>query len=215
VTSAISGEGKTTLSINLAVSLANKGKDVVLIDCDTRSPAVAETLGLDGNISSLQEVLTGIADTKDALISCLDDHLLVMRTDISETPINTDAFRNILTTLRECNDYIIIDTPPIGLVSDALLLNSCVDGVLFVIKYDYADMGIIADSVNSVKDSGANVLGCVLNAKKKQITNHYYSKSRYYKKYYSDTNKGYRVKRKYSPKEFLSEPKEKVEIKRK
>lgn len=213
VTSAVSGEGKTTLSINLALSLANKGKDVVLIDCDTRSPAVAEKLGLDGNMSSLQEVLAGNADTKDALICCLDDHLLVMRTDINETPINTDAFNGILATLRECYDYIIIDTPPVGLVSDALVLNSCVDGVLFVIKHDYADMGIIADAVNSVRDSGANILGCVLNAKKKPISNNYYSKSRYYKKYYSDTKKADLAKSKYSPKAFLSEPKEKAGIK--
>lgn len=201
VTSTVSGEGKTTLSINLALALASKGKNVVLIDCDTRRPAVSEKLGLDVNISSLQDVLTGKAKVNDAL-TVYNDNLLVMRTDINETPLDTDAFGKILTALRDCNDYIIIDTPPVGLVSDALLLNSCVDGVLFVIRNDYADMGVIADSVNNIRDSGANIIGCVLNAKKKLLAGHYHSKNRYYKTYYSSdksyTQKGYSSKTVYT-----------------
>jgi Mrp family chromosome partitioning ATPase len=63
-------------------------------------------------------------------------------------------------------------------------------------------MGIVADAVNSVKDSGANIIGCVLNAKKKLVANHYYSKNRYYKKYYS--YKGYYKKKKYTIKHILS-----------
>ncbi|MHB1152788.1 MAG: tyrosine-protein kinase domain-containing protein [Eubacteriales bacterium] len=197
VTSTVSGEGKTTLSINLALSLASKGKNVVLIDCDTRRSAVAELLGLDINMGSLQDVLTGKAKVGDALIP-YNNNLLVIRTDINETPLDTEAFEKILATLRNCNDYIIIDTPPVGLISDALLLNSCVDGVLFVIRNDYADMGTIADSVNNIKDSGANIIGCVLNAKKKLLPGHYNSKNRYYKTYYgsdkSYTKKGYASK---------------------
>jgi succinoglycan biosynthesis transport protein ExoP len=196
ITSSVSGEGKTTLSINLALSLAGKGKNVVLIDCDTRRPAVAESLGIGENISSLQDVLNGKAKVEDALI-VYNDNLLVLRTDINETPLDTDEFKNILKTLREYNDFIIIDTPPVGLVSDALLLNSCVDGVLFVIKHDYADMGVIADSINSVKDSGAEIIGCVLNAEKKLIPSHYYSKSRYYKNYYSGYGTYYGSKKGY------------------
>lgn len=196
VTSAVSGEGKTTLSINLALTLSGKGKNVVLIDCDTRRPAIAEVLGLGRNMCSLQDVLSGTANVVEALIE-YNHNLLILRTDINETPIDTEAFGNILATLRECNDYIIIDTPPVGLVSDALLLNSCVDGVLFVIRNDYADMGVIADTVNNIKDSGANIIGCVLNAKKRLLSGNYYSKNNYYKKYYSSSGskKGYYSKK--------------------
>lgn len=201
VTSTVSGEGKTTLSINLALSLAGKGKNVVLVDCDTRRPAVAELLGLETNMASLQDVLSGKAKVENAL-DLYNDNLLVMRTDINETPLDTESFGNVLTTLRECNDYIIIDTPPVGLVSDALLLNSYVDGVLFVIRNDYAEMGAIADSVNNIKDSGANIIGCVLNAKKRILPDYYHSKNRYYKTYYnsyrSSGKKGYPVKSRYS-----------------
>ncbi|MHB1153393.1 MAG: polysaccharide biosynthesis tyrosine autokinase [Eubacteriales bacterium] len=185
VTSAVSGEGKTTTSINLSMALANKDKDVVLIDCDTRRPSVDESLGQYKYHSSLQDVLAGKADINDALINHIDN-MMILRSDINETPLNTNAFADMLSAMRERYDYIIIDTPPIGLLSDALLLNFCVDGVLFVIKHDYADMGLIADSINSIKDSGAEIIGCVLNAKKKIVTNNYYSKNRYYKKYNSN-----------------------------
>ncbi len=201
VTSAVSGEGKTTTSINLSMALANKGKKVVLIDCDTRRPSVDESLGQYKYQSSLQDVLTGKADVNDALISHIDN-MMILRSDINEKPLNIQAFADMLSAMRERYDYIIIDTPPIGLLSDALLLNSSVDGVLFVIKHDYADMGLIAESINNIKDSGANIIGCVLNAKKKIVTSNYYSKNRYYKKYKSDY---YRkdAKRSYSSKESI------------
>ncbi|MDD4774100.1 MAG: AAA family ATPase [Eubacteriales bacterium] len=180
ITSAVSDEGKTNISINLALTLSAKGKKVVLIDCDSRRPAVGEQLGLDVIMSSLQDVLSGKVEAEDALIA-YGDNLRVIRSDISETPVDIKLFGGMLEQLRQHSDYIILDTPPVGLVSDALLLNGCVDGVLYVIKNDYADMQLIADSINSIRDSGADILGCILNAKKS--SGKYYN-NRYYKKYY-------------------------------
>lgn len=181
VTSALNGEGKTTVSINLALSLSGRGKSVVLLDCDTRRPAVDRTLGMKRNLFSLQDVLSGKSKPEDALVNH-SGNLFVMRTDITGLPVGAGDFKNLLNKLKESYDYIIIDTPPVGLVSDALVLNDCVDGVLFVIRQDYACMSLVAESVNRIKDSGAGIIGCVLNAKKKRGGDRYYHKSFYYRK---------------------------------
>lgn len=75
---------------------------------------------------------------------------------------------------------------------------------MFVIKHDYADMGMVANSINAVKESGANILGCVLNAEKKMFSNNYHINNRYYKKYYSDYGLKNGYKGKYPSKQYVS-----------
>lgn len=189
VTSAVSDEGKTTVSINLSMALATKGKNVVLIDCDTQRPAIGESLGQHKLLPSLQDVLKDKTDLNGALIK-YHENMMVLRSDIGEAN-NTKDFAVILDALRGGFDYIIIDTPPVGLLSDALSFNSCTDGVLFVIRHDYANMGLIAESINYIKDSGASILGCVLNASRQTAK---FSREYYYRQYNPDIMKRSRKK---------------------
>ena len=143
---------------------------------------ISEQFNIPQEVPTLHDVLNNISLISEALV-CLEDHLLILRTDVTDQPINIDAFKELLDIIRLHCDYIIIDTPPVGLVSDALTLNPCVDGVLFVVKQDYANMGLVADSINMINDSGANLFGCILNGKKQFVAGRYYTKGQYYGDY--------------------------------
>jgi succinoglycan biosynthesis transport protein ExoP len=212
VTSAVSGEGKTTVSVNLALALAQKKKRVVLIDMDIHRPMISGILGIPANVPTIQDVLNKTAPVADALFR-LNDYLLVFRTGEEAPETNAEELGKLVAILSKHADYIIIDTPPVGLVSDALALNSCVDGVLFVIKQDYANMGLIADSINIIRDSGADLLGCIFNGTRRSISGKYYKKGYYYSKFYKKSGGYYRRGYYYrlSPDESAQNPDQEAE----
>jgi ATPases involved in chromosome partitioning len=199
ITSSVSGEGKTTVSINLALTLAQKMKRVILIDTDIHRPMISELLGISEDAPTLQDVFDDLSLIEKALIK-INDYVVLLRTRAGDSVINADSFKELIDIIKEYTDYIIIDTPPVGLVSDALAFNSCVDGALFVIKQDYANMGLVADSINMIKDSGAKVFGCVINGKRQAVSGKYYTKGQYYSEYYKNDKKkknGYYSRNKY------------------
>lgn len=198
ITSAIRGEGKTTTSINLAYSFAETGKRVLLIDADMRLPSIAKALKLQSR-PGLSNVLIGLSDGKIPLQkSELHDSLYVITSgDIPPNPselLGAKSMELVIDALSESFDYIIIDLPPVTVVSDALVITPLCDGVLLVVRQDYVNKREVADAVDQLTYCKAKVLGYVLNdtnvnekSYRRGVSGKYYSR---YKKYGS-YNYGY------------------------
>lgn len=166
VTSAVAGEGKSYVSINLALSLVADGKKVLLLECDLRKPCICSYLGIEQKPQhGLSEILSGASGLKGSLIS--KDGLLVL--PAGETPDNptellgSNTMRRMIEVMKEHYDYVIMDTPPAAGLADALALCSCADGILFVIRQGFADADVIEAAQENLKSSGTELLGAVLN----------------------------------------------------
>ena len=192
VTSSIPNEGKTSVSINLAISLAQTGKKVLLIDCDLRKPKVHAYLRIKHSSKlGLSTVLTGESTAEEAIGYIDNLNLYVMLSgptpDESTALFTAESTYDIIKELSEKFDYVICDTAPISVVSDAAVLNRCCDGVLFVIRQKYTNMRQVKDALSALNAVDANIVGAVLNGYDiGEDMTYAYNKYYYYRKY--DTN---------------------------
>ena len=183
ITSSLPGEGKSTVAVNTALSLAQAGKKVALVDCDLRNPSDAQILAASKSASAVQDsVITkgpGLIDFfthKAQLSDCLVDgqaiagYPLPLRfirggesvQDGSEH-IHTEPMQDLIEFFRDDVDYLILDTPPAGLITDAGMLAQFADGIIFVVKEDFAKVDKILEAMEHVSQGGCEMLGCVLN----------------------------------------------------
>lgn len=184
VTSSIPGEGKSTIAANLAMSLAEKGRKVILVDMDLRNPSIVKVLG--------KEELTG-KGTADALkksssmtevIQRIDDwHLSVM---IGGKPVsdpskvlNVSSIKKLVEALKAQYDYVILDTPPAAMLVDASVIASCADCAVYVVKQDYARTSQIAEGLDALSTSRTPVIGAILNGFEKSIGSYSYGSYKY------------------------------------
>lgn len=171
MTSAVSGEGKTVASTNLAVTLAQNSTDckVLLIDTDMRQPRVSALLGIDKDTHGLSEYLAGIDETPN-LIFVPDKKLTVLTSganNVNPTKlIGSKRMANLIRSLEEQFDYIIIDTPPVNIVSDAILLHENVNGYVIVTRSDYSDVKSVGEAVSRLEQINAEIFGIVLTSVK-------------------------------------------------
>lgn len=167
ISSALAGEGKTTVSCNLAYSLAKKGYKVLLIDGDLRNPSIADNLELKDIKHGVVDVLKGDVKAKDILVQYKDTKLHVLPGGKPEDHVSklyrNGNLRDLVNEYSKTMDYIIIDTPPCAMMSDASLAADCADAVLLVIRQDYARREKILDGVEMLSSSKAPLIGCVIN----------------------------------------------------
>lgn len=169
VTSALQGEGKTTLSCNLAIALAEAGWRVALVDADLRRPKVAEYLGLDATVG-LTDVLLGDVEVGDVVQRWGDKALLVLPS--GSTPPNpsellgSKAMADLLLMLRESADIVVIDTAPLRSVTDGVVVAVQADGALLVSAQGRTDRGQVAAAAQALQSVSVRLLGCVLNMAK-------------------------------------------------
>lgn len=169
VTSTSPGEGKSTVSANLALSLADQGLRVALIDCDLRKQTLKDLFRIKDQTMGLVDLISGRNRTPvdEALTQVPDSDLLLLSGDkIAEHPQNflsAPALQNIINSLRKTMDYVIVDTPPSGLLSDAATLSEWVDGVIYVVRQDYLSHSAILDSVQRLSEADIRFLGSVIN----------------------------------------------------
>ncbi len=194
VTSAMPGEGKTTTSINIALSLAEISDKVVLVDADLRKPAVAERLMITSEFTGINAVLKGEAEVSEALTEVEGSSLKILAGNSSIKNalecMGSEAMKNIIDKLREEFDYVIIDTPPCGIMSDASMISQYADGMIMVVRANKSKVSHISNAASLFAGNGFPVLGCVLNYKSNEIAAGYryggykygYSK---YGRYYS------------------------------
>jgi tyrosine-protein kinase Etk/Wzc len=146
VTSSISGEGKSFVAINLAISLALKDKKVILLELDLRKPKVSDLLGISRNIG-ITNYLVGRMQGREIIKSTGYDNLsLIPSGPIPPNPselISNGKLNELITELNETYDYIIIDTTPVSPVTDAYLISPMADITLFIVRYDYTPKMIL------------------------------------------------------------------------
>lgn len=165
VTSSIPKEGKTGFSINLAISLAEDGKKVLLIDCDLRKPMVYKYLQLQRN-RGLTNLITGY---RSGNIIQRIQHFGIDFLDAGVTPPNpvellgSSAMKEIVSGFETCYDYLIFDTPPVGIVTDAAVLSMITDGVIFVVRQKFAALDQIRLAKANLDAVQAHIIGSVLN----------------------------------------------------
>ena len=172
-TSSVSGEGKTVTCINVAISLAQSGKKVLVIDSDMRKPQVAASLRLSG-APGLSEILSGVVDIDE--LSCVqktEQEGLSVITSGSIPPnpaelISCARTDKLFEKLTAEYDYILIDTPPSMVVTDALLYKKFVAGYVVVVRSNYSRADVIQKLLARFEQVDARVIGLVLNDKEQK-----------------------------------------------
>ncbi len=166
ISSTIPNEGKTTVATNLALSFAAEGSKVVLIDGDLRKQSLKAALGIDQPSEGLVEFLTDNAKTV-SLLSVPHSSLYLLSgdktTDRPQPLLDTPRLKKLFDSLRERVDYIIIDTPPTGILSDAATIAKYADCALYVVRQDLASTSQIFNALQSLNSVEIPILGCVLN----------------------------------------------------
>ena len=188
VTSSIPGEGKSTVAGNLAISMARKGKRVVLIDCDLRNPTQGKIFGLKGKAPGLVAVMQGKASLDEALYEISDRNgpigLTLLPGADRESKLveilGSDEMGQLLDKLKEQADIIILDTPPSAMLVDAMIMVPHVDGVVYVVMSDFAKRSFIFRGMEELTSNGVEVLGCILNGGKTRSRGYGYYGSKSY-----------------------------------
>ena len=195
VTSSMRGEGKSTTAVNLSYVLAEKGSPVLLIDGDLRIPSIAKKMRIDSS-PGLTDLLMGHgAHMPDFRSALLDNWFILPSGDIPPNQselLGSRRMEYILNSLRESFEYIIIDLPPVNIVSDALSIASLITGMVVVVREDYTEKKELERCFRQLQLSNVNVLGCILNESKNDGGSYKkYRKHKYYKyyKYYQSSAK--------------------------
>lgn len=195
VTSSMRGEGKSTTAVNLSYVLAEKGSPVILIDGDLRIPSIAKKMRMDSS-PGLTDLLMGHgAHMPDFRSALLDNWFILPSGDIPPNPselLGSRRMEYILNSLRESFEYIIIDLPPVNIVTDALSIASLITGMVVVVREDYTEKKELERCFRQLQLSNVNVLGCILNESKNDGGSYKkYRKHKYYKyyKYYQSSAK--------------------------
>ena len=203
ITSAIPSEGKSLISANLAYSCANHGKKTILIDFDLRRPGIhkfcniTNESGLLTLINHAQDSSEGLQELAYKTLTQIHPNLFVLpsggKTRAATELLESSEYERVLFELRKMADVIIIDSPPIGLFPDSLAIARRVDEVLFVTRYGKVSRKIAKNLLESIDETGARILGVVLNdLPQKKTPGYYYSgyygygyfRYKYYNKYY-------------------------------
>ena len=189
VTSSVRGEGKSTTAINLAYVYAESGKRVLLIDGDLRLPSVAKKMGIDGSTGLTNFLL----DSNRIMIENYkteinDKWFIVPCGPIPPNPselLASKKMEKLLSMLSEHFDCIIIDLPPVNIVSDAVAISKYLTGIILVVRQNYTEKDEFENCKRQLKLSNVNVLGLVLNGVNRG--NSYYRNYKYkrYYKYYA------------------------------
>ena len=181
ITSAIANEGKTTTTCNIATSLTELNKKILLIDLDLRKPSVHKYFKLS-NRNGLMDLLLK-KDSYKSYINTISSKLDVITT--GKTPanpsevINSNTIKEMIKELSEVYDYILLDTPPVMVVSDPISIASYSDAVIVTIGYSETEKDIVKKAVDSLKQVNANIIGTILNKVPVTKQNKYYYYSYY------------------------------------
>lgn len=188
VTSSMRGEGKSTTAVNLSYALAQSGKKVLLIDGDLRLPSIAKKMKLE-NTKGLSNMLFDYdsQQLEEYKSQYLDNWYIVPTGELPPNPselLGSRKLGRLLDRLSESFDYIVIDFPPVNIVSDALAASKHITGMILVVREDYTEKKELEACIRQLKLSDVNVLGCLFNGAKSGKKS-YGRYKKYYKSYYS------------------------------
>jgi capsular exopolysaccharide synthesis family protein len=181
VTSAAPSEGKTTVAVSVAISLAQGGQRVCIVDCDLRRPRLHRIFDRAGDVG-LMNVILGEASVDEVAKPTLVPNLYCV--PCGPTPPNSadvvasDKFRRVLDELSKRFDRVILDSPPVIAVTDSAIASTLVDGVLFVVRAFKTTQNLCRSGLRTLRDVDAPIAGAVLNAV--NLNRHEYSYYHYY-----------------------------------
>ena len=193
VSSRYASEGKSYVTMNLMRTYARMGRRVVVLDCDMRASGIQLEYKLRSdkqNISGLSEYLSGHCSLEQVVYeTSIPGAWLIPAGHEAPNPlqlIDTENMSRLVDTLAAEFDVVLIDTPPVGVIVDAVALAKFCDGALMVVGYGQGKQREIGDVVKTIEQTGCKVLGAVLNdVRFKKLSNrHYYYSSKRYAGYY-------------------------------
>lgn len=187
ISSPNAAEGKSTTAINIAIALSQLNKKILVIDADSRRSTVHKKLKMENELGCL-DIISGTVEFKDAVKSYNDWLDIITAGTQTSNPselFSADSFGELLENIRDLYDYIIIDTPPINLVSDALVISQKCDGLLLIVRADVTTYDAFKRTVNSTTELNINVIGVIINGTDSEKSYKYSKYGRYGKYGYS------------------------------
>lgn len=187
VTSSAPNEGKTTTAINLAITFAQMGAKVILLDCDLRKARAHKYLGLE-RMDGVSNVLCGFIELDKAIKRSVRENLDCLTAGaIPPNPaelLETEEFRMLLATLRERYDYIFIDTPPVTVVTDAVIAMKHSTGTVLIVRENYTTFDMLDDTMENLQKASAKILGVIMvDCDERSKRYGYYRRGKYGYKY--------------------------------
>lgn len=186
VTSSIRGEGKSTTAINLSYVLAENGKKVLLVDADLRIPSIAKKMDMNSS-PGLTDFLMDYESQQLSVFKSklLENWYILPSGNLPPNPselLGSRRMEQIFSILSEKFDYIIVDLPPVNIVSDALAISNIITGMIVVVREEYTSKKDLDACFRQLKLSNVKILGCVLNSTKNEKGS--YGRYKKYYKYY-------------------------------
>ncbi len=184
ITSTYEDEGKTTVAVNIACSLAQKGKSVLLIDSDLRKPAVLHAVGVKSDTKyGLIPIIKGTSTYVDSIKFIKSLGIFVLPTggiSLKSTEVlDTDKVKAVIEQARKEFDYIIIDSPPAHVVSDSLVIAPLADGIIYNIRRDYAKVTEINRTLDEIRAADIEIIGAVFTMSAGEENSRYYRRKGY------------------------------------
>nr|WP_288634747.1 CpsD/CapB family tyrosine-protein kinase [uncultured Intestinibacter sp.] len=185
ITSSKKDEGKTTVLSNLGVSFAKIDKKVLLIDADLRNPSISKMFDTS-NTQGLMDILLGKKNIQDCVKKTKQENLYILTGGtIPPNPaevLSSKKMSEFIESIKDEYDYIFIDSPPVGVVSDASIISAYSDGVIFVVGANEVDSNLAKIAKERLDSVKANIVGVILNKFKTDTNSEYYN-------YYYNENK--------------------------
>ena len=191
VTSSLPGEGKTTTAVNTAISLAQTGASVVIVDADMRRPRLRSIFDLPDRAGLSSILSSEVSDAEMLALVKKDESTglnILTAGPIPPNPaelIGSDQMRRVINTLQGAFTHVVIDSPPISSFTDGVLISSMVDGVLLVVHGGKSSRHVVRRSRQLLQDVGAKIFGVVLNNVNVRSHDYYYYQKYYGRSYYS------------------------------
>lgn len=191
ITSSIPGEGKSNISVNLAITLAQDNKKVILIDCDLRKGTLHRYLNVPPTAAGLSSILAGEAGLNETVYKLSYGFNFMPVGALPDNPSELIGSRNMSKMLSELSkqyDYVICDTAPVNAVADTSVLCRYVDGVILVVSHNEVTRNTVLAAKEQLEASNANILGVVLNKYDAKTAG---TEASSYYSYYNYSNYGY------------------------
>ena len=167
IISSVPNEGKSSVTFDLARTLADSVKKILVVDADLRKSVMSSKYHIQGIDKGLSHYLTGQAEIEDIIYETeMEGLYITMAGPLSPDPtslIDSDLFGNYVSKVREDYDYVIIDSPPLGVVIDAVIIGQYSDGAVIVIEQGVIKRKVVQDVIKQLKKGEVRILGAVLN----------------------------------------------------
>lgn len=190
VTSSVQSEGKSSAACNTAYALAESGAKVLLLECDLRKPTLAGKLGL-ARTPGISNLLISKGEYRDVIQHCALTPAVDVITsgDIPPNPselLSSNRMERLLEQLRQTYDYIVVDLPPVTVVSDTLAISRLLDGVVMVVRASVSDRQMLAEAMRQLDMVDVRILGFVYREADSGKKKYGYKYSKKYYRYYHE-----------------------------